>query len=99
MQQKGVMISHRNVIANVLQLATYENARLEALKRQNGSDYYDVVLGLLPLNHIYGLIPVAHLTVFQGGKLVILPKFEIKSFLKAVQDYQIQVLYVVRFSF
>jgi len=44
---KGVMISHYNVISNVLQLTLYTKS--EDNKR-------DVTLGLLPLFHIYGKI-------------------------------------------
>ena len=93
--QKGVMISHRNVIANTLQLRAFESRRLEALRRKHGPKYHEVVLGLLPLSHIYALIAIAHSQVFQGAKVVILPKFEIKSYLQALQDYQVKTLYVV----
>jgi long-subunit acyl-CoA synthetase (AMP-forming) len=44
---KGVMISHYNIISNVLQMAVH--GKDESNKR-------DVTLGLLPLYHIYGMI-------------------------------------------
>jgi 4-coumarate--CoA ligase len=46
---KGVMISHYNIISNVLQMAVHG---------KDESDKRDVTLGLLPLYHIYGMIPV-----------------------------------------
>ncbi|OJD26490.1 hypothetical protein ACJ73_02130 [Blastomyces percursus] len=47
---KGVMISHRNMISEVLSLKSFENHTRTA-------DQKDVVLGLLPQAHIFGLSP------------------------------------------
>lgn len=55
LMQKAVEISHRNVIANTLQLTVYDGIGRKAA----GVDT-QVALGLLPLSHIYGLVPVAH---------------------------------------
>ncbi|KAI9648950.1 hypothetical protein NHQ30_001516 [Ciborinia camelliae] len=87
---KGVMISHQNVMTNVLQLKTYD---------QNVRDEWEVEtevgLGLLPLSHIYGLVVVAQGTTYRGDEVIILPKFELQSFLNSIQTYKIQGLYVV----
>lgn len=93
---KGVMISHKNVIANVLQMATFEGPwRKSLIEPGNQSDYTENVLGLLPLNHIYALVVIAHLGVYRGDGVIVLPKFEFKSFLEAIQKYKIACLYLV----
>jgi ribosome assembly protein SQT1 len=89
--QKGVMISHQNVITNILQWK-YHNKTVR--ERQKG-DQTQVVLGLLPLSHIYGLIVVAQGNTYQGDGVIILPKFEIELFLQAIQNYKIQMLFLV----
>lgn len=90
------MISHRNVISNVLQIWTYESEyRRTLIEPLNQSDYTESVLGLLPLSHIYALIVIAHLAVYRGDGVIILPKFEFKSFLEAIQNFKIQMLYLV----
>ncbi|KAI4747528.1 phenylacetyl-CoA ligase-like protein [Aureobasidium sp. EXF-12298] len=93
---KGVMISHKNVIANVLQMRTFEDQwRKTLIEPGNQSDYTENVLGLLPLNHIYALIVIAHLGAYRGDGVIILPKFEFKSFLETIQTHKISCLYLV----
>ncbi|KAA8567602.1 hypothetical protein EYC84_008077 [Monilinia fructicola] len=38
---------------------------------------------------------IAQGTTYRGDEIIILPKFELKSFLKSIQDYRVQTLYVV----
>lgn len=95
-EQKGVMISHRNVIANVLQMKTFEEPHRASLKDpRNQIEHTESALGLLPLSHIYALIVIAHLGAYRGDGIIILPKFEFKSYLEAIQKYQIRMLYLV----
>ena len=89
------MISHRNVIANTLQCAISDLRLTEHMRQQRGPDYNEVVLGLLPFSHIYGLVAVVHAAVYRGSKVVVLPKFEMKSYLQAIQDHKIEILYIV----
>jgi acyl-CoA synthetase (AMP-forming)/AMP-acid ligase II len=90
--QKGVMISHQNVISNVLQFNLFEKHVRE--KRPKGQTS-EVVLGLLPLSHIYGLVVIAHVSAYRGDEVIILPKFEMPSFLNAIQRFKIAGLYLV----
>lgn len=90
------MIAHRNVIANILQMVTFESIhRNKLVGPLEQSAYTETVLGLLPLSHIYGLIVIAHIAVYRGDRVVILPKFEFQSFLAAIQTYKIAMLYLV----
>lgn len=84
------MITHQNVIANIIQMHTYESVSRKALGL--GSQ---VTLGLLPFSHIYGLVPVAHLGAYSGDECIVLPRFELAAFLKAVQNFKIQQISVV----
>lgn len=90
------MISHRNVIANVLQLSAFEKpSRLLKGEPQTSLPYTDVVLGLLPQSHAYALVVVCHLATYRGDQVVNLPKFEILLLLGAIERFKIRLLYLV----
>ncbi|UPK95250.1 hypothetical protein LCI18_006185 [Fusarium solani-melongenae] len=85
---KGVMISHRNIIANVMQLAV-----LERSQREPGAT--KVALGLLPQSHIYSLVVVLHASIYRGDQVVVLPKYELQDMLRAISMYRISILFLV----
>jgi acyl-CoA synthetase (AMP-forming)/AMP-acid ligase II len=89
------MISHQNVISNVLQIGTHEKPARDA---RPANERTEVGLGLLPLSHIYGLVVIAQASTFRGDGVIILPKFELQSFLNAIQVYKIRCLYLVSHS-
>ena len=84
------MVSHFNVIANILQVTTFETIS----RKELGIDTH-VVVGLLPFSHIYGLSLVAHVAHYRGDGVIVLPRFELKSFLNAVQRFKIEQLSIV----
>ncbi len=63
---KGVMLSHRNLVANVYQ---FLGPRASAL---NGNDN---ILCFLPLYHIYGLNVMLNPSMVLGATLVLMPRF------------------------
>ncbi|MBP3039745.1 AMP-binding protein [Bacillaceae bacterium Marseille-Q3522] len=73
---KGVMLTHKNLIANAFMC----NAWLYKCKRGK-----EVILGILPFFHVYGLTTLSVLSVIEGYKLVLLPKFDVKTALKTIQ--------------
>ncbi|KAH8757855.1 hypothetical protein F5882DRAFT_453918 [Hyaloscypha sp. PMI_1271] len=89
---KGVMISHHNVISNVLQIKTFEQPMRGARPPETKTE---VALALLPLSHIYGLVVIAQASSYRGDACIILPKFELQSYLNAIQTHKIQTLYLV----
>ncbi|PBP26693.1 phenylacetyl-CoA ligase [Diplocarpon rosae] len=89
---KGVMISHHNVIANILQIKAYEQPTRD---KRAEDDQTDVTLGLLPMSHIYGLVVIALASTYRGDGVIVLPKFELQSFLSAIQTHKIQTLCLV----
>ncbi|KAI9037157.1 acyl--CoA ligase [Aspergillus affinis] len=93
---KGVMISHRNVIANVLQITASEKKYRASLTPPGSqSQHTEVALGLLPQSHIYSLVVICHSSPYRGDQVVVLPKFELKSYLAAIEKFKISVLLLV----
>ncbi|GAB6171037.1 long-chain-fatty-acid--CoA ligase [Paradesulfitobacterium aromaticivorans] len=76
---KGAILTHRNLLANVLQVKEW------MLDAQPGKEK---MLGVLPFFHVYGMTVAMNLAVAIGAELVILPKFEVKQALKAINKYQ-----------
>jgi acyl-CoA synthetase (AMP-forming)/AMP-acid ligase II len=89
------MISHKNVIANTLQIAVYDEKSREELKPPGTDAYIENVLGLLPMSHIYGLVVICHSSIYRGDGVVVLPKFDFKQCMQAVQDHKIGTLFLV----
>lgn len=73
---KGVMLTHRNLISN----ATMCQAWLYKCKEGE-----EVVLGVLPFFHVYGMTTVMILSIMQAYKLILLPKFDVETVLKTIE--------------
>ncbi|KAJ5512655.1 hypothetical protein N7463_002207 [Penicillium fimorum] len=89
----GVMISHRNVIANTLQIKAFEQSYRDGGGTKPAGT--EVALGLLPQSHIYALVVIGHAGAYRGDQTIVLPKFELKSYLKAIQNFKISSLFLV----
>ncbi|KAI9929840.1 hypothetical protein ASPWEDRAFT_35048 [Aspergillus wentii DTO 134E9] len=93
---KGVMISHKNVIANVLQITAFEKSYRDSKKAPGTqSPFTEVALGLLPQSHIYALVVICHAGAYRGDQTIVLPKFEFGMYLSAIQNFKIAGLFVV----
>ena len=79
-----------------MQTTTYEKPYRDKLKKLGEAGDTETVLGLLPQNHIYSLVVICHSHIYRGDQVINLPKFEIQQFLRAVQDFHINTLYLVR---
>ncbi|MEH0628415.1 AMP-binding protein [Streptomyces stelliscabiei] len=73
---KGVMLTHRNLVANLQQLA-----RCWQLTED------DVLCGALPFFHIYGFTVILNSALLAGATVVTLPRFGLRPFLEVVQNY------------
>ncbi|MDE3839844.1 long-chain fatty acid--CoA ligase [Bacillus methanolicus] len=73
---KGVMLTHKNLVANAVMCQAW----LYKCKRGE-----EVVLGILPFFHVYGMTTVLILSVMQAYKMVLLPKFDAETTLKTIQ--------------
>lgn len=95
----GTSVSHRNVIANTLQISTYDAPHRERRRKLEEKDHpTEVALGLLPQSHIYGLVVICHASIYRGDQVVNLPKFEIRSCLNAIQRFKINGLFLVSYQ-
>jgi acyl-CoA synthetase (AMP-forming)/AMP-acid ligase II len=82
---KGVMLTHYNLVANMHQST--------GAMTWVGED--DVVVGVLPFFHIYGLVVIMNQGLLLGATTVTLPRFELEGFLEALQKYGVTIAFVV----
>ncbi|MFJ1974377.1 4-coumarate--CoA ligase family protein [Streptomyces sp. NPDC087903] len=80
---KGVMLTHRQIATNLAQLE-------HVMKAGPG----DRILAVLPFFHIYGLTALMNAPLRLGATVVVLPRFELETFLAAIQNHRITGLYV-----
>ncbi|MFT3661114.1 MAG: AMP-binding protein [Gordonia sp. (in: high G+C Gram-positive bacteria)] len=80
---KGVMLSHRNLVANV--------AQIEPL---NGMTEEDVVLAVLPFFHIYGMTVLLNSALKARAALFIMPRFDLLEFLQGIQDHKVTQAFI-----
>ena len=72
---KGVMLTHYNLTSNV------EMCESWLYKTENGRE---IVMGVLPFFHVYGMTTVMNLSIKQGSKMILMPKFNALDVLKAI---------------
>ncbi|MGW7127434.1 4-coumarate--CoA ligase family protein [Streptomyces bobili] len=80
---KGVMLTHRQIATNLAQLEP-------AITAGPG----DRILAVLPFFHIYGLTALMNAPLRRGATVVVLPRFDLQTFLAAIQNHRITGLYV-----
>ncbi|GGJ31687.1 4-coumarate--CoA ligase family protein [Streptomyces brasiliensis] len=80
---KGVMLTHRQIATNL--------AQLEPLISAGPGDR---ILAVLPFFHIYGLTALMNAPLRKGATVVVLPRFELETFLAAIETHRITGLYV-----
>jgi acyl-CoA synthetase (AMP-forming)/AMP-acid ligase II len=81
---KGVMLTHRNIVANLAQMAASEFVLPT-----------DTLVGVLPFFHIYGMSVIMGGALVMGATIVSIPRFELEAFLQVLQDHKVSVANVV----
>ena len=81
---KGVMLSHRNLAANLAQV-----------EHLIGHDDGDAAIAVLPFFHIYGMQVLMNLVVGDGGTVITMPRFDLEEFLRLIQDHRVTHAYAV----
>jgi long-chain acyl-CoA synthetase len=76
---KGAMLTHANLMANVTQI----NAWLQRVRYGQ-----ERLVGLLPFSHSFGLTACLNWPMSQGATIIVLPRFEINSFIGVMQKYR-----------
>ncbi|PVH95026.1 acetyl-CoA synthetase-like protein [Periconia macrospinosa] len=90
---KGVMLTHRNIVSNIMMLIAGEGGNLSW---KGGPDNQgDKILAFLPFFHIYGLTCLIHQSLYTGLTLIVMPRFDLQDFCKFVQAYKVTFSYVV----
>lgn len=80
---KGVMLSHRNLVANV-----------EQSRQMITIEPVDRVLAFLPFFHIYGMTVLLNLAIKEHATLVTMPKFDFVEFLRVMQDHRCSFVFI-----
>ena len=81
---KGVMLTHRNLIANIAQAQAVIGIADD-----------DVVLAVLPFFHIYGMQLVMNLGLRAGATIVTVPRFDLQGFLDLIELHRATCLFIV----
>lgn len=75
---KGAMLTHGNLMTNAHQSAAWVPNPAPA----------PTTVAVLPFFHSYGMTVIMNGTILQGGRMVLLPRFETKAVLKAITRYR-----------
>ncbi|KZV42766.1 4-coumarate--CoA ligase-like 1-like [Dorcoceras hygrometricum] len=77
---KGVMLTHRNLVANLC-------SSLHSV----GPDLIGqiTILGLIPFFHIYGLTGICCATIRNKGKVVLMRRYDLRTFLNALITHEV----------
>lgn len=81
---KGVMLSHQNLVANLVQL----NSALQY-------DAEEVGLAVLPFFHIFGMQALMGSLLAEGHTIVTMPRFDMAQALDLIQRYSVTQFFVV----
>jgi long-chain acyl-CoA synthetase len=79
---KGVVLTHRNLMANTWQIHQWCPSIREGEA---------VFLGVLPFFHVYGMSVCQNLSLCTGSALVLLPRFQVGEVLKAIVRERVTV--------
>jgi acyl-CoA synthetase (AMP-forming)/AMP-acid ligase II len=80
---KGVMLTHRNLLANAAQIDAIETTPFSAL------------LAVLPFFHIYAMMIILTVGLKRGATIVTLPRFDLETVLRVLQEWPIQIGHIV----
>ena len=72
---KGAMLTHANLYANTIQIATW------ASDLKQGKE---TILGILPFFHVFAMTVVMNVGIAKAAKIVMLPRFELNEALKLI---------------
>jgi long-chain acyl-CoA synthetase len=72
---KGVMLSHRNIIACTVQIGSYFTNAVEGEERH---------ISVIPAFHIYGLTMCTVMPFYQAAQIQLIPRFDVDMLLKAI---------------
>ena len=77
---KGVMLTHSNLVAQILQVSA-TGVFVDG----------DVIIGVLPFYHIYGMVLILLLSLAKGNRMVSVPRFDMEMFLQVMEKYDVTI--------
>lgn len=80
---KGVMLTHRNLVANVAQLHPVSGV---------GPD--ETLVAVVPFFHSYGLTGLLCAALRDRARLIVMPAFDLGQFLAAIENYRVTQAYI-----
>ena len=80
---KGVILTHRNLVANLCQFAPMGNVGSETK-----------ILAVLPFFHIYGMTVMMNAGLHKRATVVTMPKFDLAEFLRVISEYEVGRIYI-----
>lgn len=78
-EAKGVMLSHKNMVANALQTRQW---------MPNAKEGHERFLCALPFSHSYGLTASLNVPIAVGATLILKPTFIVENILTAIKKYR-----------
>jgi long-chain acyl-CoA synthetase len=78
---KGIMLSHFSCVANACQLTAWVNLN-EGTR----------VMAVLPLFHGFGMSTTMNAPIMKGGEVLLIPRFNARNVLKAIQKFRPAIL-------
>ncbi|WP_158735516.1 long-chain fatty acid--CoA ligase [Alteribacillus sp. YIM 98480] len=79
-RSKGAMLTHRNMIANIVQIDEYFKDEMK-----KGAERY---LTVIPLFHVFGMTSCMNMCVYTGSMNILLPRFELDEVLETIKELQ-----------
>ncbi len=76
---KGAMLTHRNLVANVLQSASWDRFAQRGRER---------ILTVLPFFHVYGITVSINAAIHLAAALILMERFQIDEALEAINRHQ-----------
>ena len=84
---KGVMLTQRNLIAQVMSLDAIGDA--DVIQRDAPT------IAVLPFFHIYGIMAFLTFGLVRGATMITMPRFDMAQFLELARTYKVPTLHVV----
>jgi acyl-CoA synthetase (AMP-forming)/AMP-acid ligase II len=80
---KGVILTHRNLVANLAQFAAMGHVSSETK-----------ILAVLPFFHIYGMTVMMNAGLHKRATVVTMPRFDLAEFLRVISVYRVGRIYI-----
>jgi long-chain acyl-CoA synthetase len=79
-RSKGAMLTHRNILANMVQSNEFFKDCIEM-----GKERY---LSVIPLFHVFGMTSCMNLAIYTGSESIMLPRFDLEEVLNTIKKEQ-----------